>query len=285
MNIKKLLRAVLLGGGVVLCSFCVLAFADNNSRGVIEENVSASLRNANVEVNNIEVNHNKSEYPVMKGCLGIGRLKTARKVVAITFDDGPHKIYTREILEILKQNNIRATFFVVGKNVQSKECSDVIKTAYANGNVISNHTYAHASLAKLARRSANDEIEAELVRTNKIVFGLINKEPALFRFPYGDCSPKSAKVVSDLGFTAVAWSDMTNDYDSYMTAEKIANDIIRYVHPGAIIGLHDGVNNSERTVKALPIIINTLRNEGYEFLTIPELLNVAAYHGESVYKS
>ncbi|CAL7963203.1 peptidoglycan-N-acetylglucosamine deacetylase [Gammaproteobacteria bacterium] len=267
MNIRKLLRLFLLvSSSVVFCGFYALAFADNNSsKSIIEESVSASLKNA-------EVN---SEYPVMKGCLGIGRLKTTRKVVALTFDDGPHQKYTGEILEILKLNNIRATFFIVGKNAQScRECENAIKIAYRNGNVIASHTYSHADLRKLT----NDEIKIELTKTNDIVYGLIRERPALFRSPYGGCCARTAKEVSGLGFVSIAWSDMTNDYDAaHMTPEKIAGDIIRYVHPGAIIGLHDGGGNRERTVKALSIIINTLRNGGYEFLTIPELLNVEAY--------
>ncbi|MEI8055697.1 MAG: polysaccharide deacetylase family protein [bacterium] len=247
MNIKKILQLFLLASSVAFCDFDALALADNNSH----------------------------EYPVMKGCLGIGRLKTARKVVALTFDDGPHQKYTGEVLEVLRLNNIRATFFVVGRNAQScKECENAIKIAYRDGNIIGSHTYSHADLRKLT----DDEIRIELVKTNDVVYGLIKERPMLFRSPYGGCSARTAREVSDLGFVSIAWSDMTNDYDAaHMTSEKIAGDIIKYVHPGAIIGLHDGGGNREKTVKALSIIINTLRNDGYEFLTIPELLDVEAY--------
>jgi peptidoglycan/xylan/chitin deacetylase (PgdA/CDA1 family) len=252
MNIKKLLPLFLVASSVTFCNFYASAFADSS--------------------NPKSINY---EYPVMKGCLGIGKLKTTRKVVALTFDDGPHQKYTGEILEILRLNNIRATFFVVGKNAQScKECENAIQIAHRDGNIIGSHTYSHADLRKLT----DDETKVELIRTNDIVYRLIRERPALFRSPYGGCYARTAKEVSDLGFTAIAWSDMTNDYDAaHMTPEKIASDIIRYVHPGAIIGLHDGGGNREKTVKALSIIINTLRNDGYEFLTIPELLNIRGY--------
>ncbi|EKE01312.1 MAG: polysaccharide deacetylase [uncultured bacterium] len=214
----------------------------------------------------------------MKICQGIEQAKTAKKVVALTFDDGPHPKHTREILEILKQHDIRATFFVIGKNAQRHP--DVIKEADTDGNIISNHSYSHFYLTTLS----SDDIETELQKTNNLIYKTIQKYPTFFRPPYGACSDKSTQIVDRLGFTTITWNVMTDDYSSRQTSERIAAYVIKHAKPGAIIGLHDGGGNREKTVGALPIIIKALKDEGYKFLTIPELLNIKAYRDDDVGK-
>lgn len=214
----------------------------------------------------------ESAVSLVKTYRGIERIKTNQKVVALTFDDGPHYIYTKEILAILKAHNIKGTFFCIGENI--KAYPGIVKQAYLDGNVIANHTYTHSWLTKLT----NEQIDIGLIRTNKIIHDVIGECAVLFRPPYGACSARTAGAISDLGFVSIGWSDMTNDYDvQHTTANKIASDIIRYARPGAIIGMHDGGGNREKTVIALTIIIEKLQEMGYEFVTIPELIDIAAY--------
>lgn len=204
-------------------------------------------------------------------CGGVGKIHTTRKVVALTFDDGPSK-YTDEILEILKLNNIKATFFFVGNNAGAHR-STVLK-AYQDGNIIGNHTYSHANLSHLN----GEDIETELTKNSKIVHRLIGVYPAFFRPPYGACSDKSRRVARNLGLKTIRWSAMVDDYHADRTTSlKIASGIIELVGPGAIIGLHDGGGNREKTVEALPIIICELKRRGYEILPLSELLGVSAY--------
>lgn len=210
-------------------------------------------------------------FTVVKTHRGIEKIKTNHKVIALTFDDGPSK-YTPEILEILKSHDIRGTFFCIGQNIESHP--GIVKRAYLDGNIIANHTYTHSWLTKLS----NEQIDHEVVKTNKIIHDVIGECAVLFRPPYGACSARTAKAISDLGFMSIGWSDMTNDYDvNNTTAERIANDLVRYAHPGGIIGMHDGGGNREKTVRALSIIISKLKDMGYEFVTIPELADIEAY--------
>ena len=206
----------------------------------------------------------------MTACRGISSANTRQKIVALTFDDGPHRKYTDEVLAILRMNNIKATFFVVGKNVE--ESPDVVKLTYAEGHVIGNHSYSHPYLSSLS----GDEIETELTKTNGIINRVIGVSPFLFRPPYGSCSPKTARIARNLDFKTIMWSA---DYrmDLITASEKIANEIVSHVRSGAIILLHDGGGNRENVVEALPIIIRALRNDGYEFVTVPELLNIKPY--------
>jgi peptidoglycan-N-acetylglucosamine deacetylase len=212
-----------------------------------------------------------TEYKPMQACRSTGKIETTKKIVALTFDDGPHEKYTKEILDILEEQGIKATFFVVGENAVRHPY--IIRMAYLNGNIIANHSFSHADLTKISE----DELKSEILRTSKAIYRIIDEYPILIRPPYGACSPKSIRTTCKLGFRTIAWSDMTNDYDPKMTSEKIADDIITNAHPGAIIGMHDGGGNREKTVKALPIIIERLKKEGYSFLTVPELLNIEAY--------
>lgn len=209
---------------------------------------------------------------VIKSCKGIHSANTPRKVVALTFDDGPHKKYTDDVLLILKQHGIKATFFLIGTNIQGNE--GVVRKMNADGHIIGNHSYWHYRFTKLSK----NQIAASLINTSKLVSKITRHYPILLRPPYGACSTESVTTAKKLGFKTIMWSAMVADYfPDLTTAERIAIGITNLVKPGTIIGLHDGGGNREKTVEALPIILTTLKNQGYEFLTIPELLKVEAY--------
>lgn len=210
-------------------------------------------------------------FTITKTHRGIEKIKTKHKVVALTFDDGPSR-YTPEILEILRSNGIKGTFFFIGQNMEYYPA--IVKQTYLDGNIIANHTYSHPWLTK----RSNEQIDNELITTNKIIYDIIGECAVLFRPPYGACSARTAKAIDDLGFTSIGWSDMANEFDvNNTTAEKIASELIRYARPGGIIGLHDGGGNRAKSVKALVIVINRLTDMGYEFVTIPELLDIEGY--------
>lgn len=212
-----------------------------------------------------------SKVPVQR-CRGIYRVRTAERVVALTFDDGPNGAYTQDILAILRTYGIRATFFMVGRNVQ--RYPGLVLEAYRDGNVIGSHSYSHFNLATLSGQA----IEDELIHGGAAINQVIGEAPLLFRPPYGACSARSIRVARNLGLKTILWNVITDDYHvDRTTSERIAAEILQIVEPGSIIVLHDGGGNRRKTVMALELIIQELRRQGYRFLTLPELLNCEAY--------
>jgi peptidoglycan-N-acetylglucosamine deacetylase len=265
MNIRRLPLFLTLIS-FVFCSSYVLAYANHDiPKTILEATVMWGLKNKV---------KSPAKTRTVKNPGSIGRAQTRKKIVALTFDDGPHQKHTREILDILKQNDVKATFFVIGENAQNHP--DIIKEMSADGNIIGNHSYSHPRLNTLS----DDEIETELTKTSNLIYKTIKKSPVLFRPPYGSQSRRSIRTVNNFGFTTITWSYMSKDYElDKTTSEKIAREIINNTAPGSIIGLHDGGGNREKTVAALPIIIHNLKKKGYEFLTVSELLSIDAYHG------
>lgn len=208
----------------------------------------------------------------MARCQGIQNLQTNRKVIALTFDDGPHRKYTKAVLEVLKRYQIHATFFVVGEDV--RRYPGLIRAEFEDGHVVGNHTFTHPRLTAIDE----DAIRSELTQTNEAIGKILHLYPILFRPPYGLCDERLPGLVKDLGYRTILWDDMTDDYHVENNSGKIiALNILKAARPGSIIDLHDGGGPRKNTVEALPIIIEGLKQEGYEFLTIPELLNVKPY--------
>lgn len=202
----------------------------------------------------------------------LGASRPVDKVIALTFDDGPSKQYTEEVLQVLQQYNIKATFFVMGGCVKNRP--EVLKKVYAAGYEIGNHTYSHPHLSS----ESDSAIANELTKANEIIYQAINVYPVLFRPPYGDCSAKCTEVAAKMGYKKITWDYMPNDWDSGKTTSAIiADKIIRNARSGAIITVHDGGGNREKTVQALPTIITTLKKEGYRFVTVSELINIEPY--------
>jgi peptidoglycan-N-acetylglucosamine deacetylase len=204
---------------------------------------------------------------------GIMRIPvTSQKLVALTFDDGPHKKYTQEILDILHEYNAKATFFVMGGN--AKLYPDLIKKEYAAGHEIANHSFTHPNIA----HTSDVAIQKELTKCSETVNKVIHVYPIVFRPPFGSTSKHANEIINNMGFTVVTWSYMINDYDvNKMTPEIISSSVIKNTRPGAIIVMHDGNGNREKTVKALPVILKNLFAKGYKFVTVAELLNTPPY--------
>jgi peptidoglycan/xylan/chitin deacetylase (PgdA/CDA1 family) len=200
-----------------------------------------------------------------------------KKVIALSFDDGPNEPYTSEILRILAENEIKATFFVTGKNAEVYP--DSVREIARGGHVIGNHTYCHSYRLPF---DGDRRVRKDIGQAEDIIFGLTGLRTCLFRPPHGLRTPWFIKDLKALNYKLVTWSDMTDDYDSKMSPEEIARRIICHARAGGIIDLHDGKElfhgiNRSNTVEALPVIISRLKNEGYRFVTLPELLHVAPY--------
>lgn len=206
------------------------------------------------------------------------------KIVAITFDDGPNEPYTSEILDILENYGINATFFVIGKNVELQ--SETAKRIVAEGNVIGNHSQSHNANHALTTYGYRDiELAQDTIVT---VTGV---SPHLYRPPHGKKSPWELYALKRLKLVEVTWSISANDqhivgFLGKPSPEMLAQEIVSKVRPGGIVLLHDGYGTNHGdikadkslTVKTLPLIIEELQKQGYEFVTVPELLKLPAYN-------
>ncbi len=193
-----------------------------------------------------------------------------KKVIALTFDDGPHPKYTSEILDILNEYDAKATFFVLGKFAEAYP--DIIKRQWEEGHEIGNHTYSHINTKKVSK----DKIQEEYIKTQEVISSITNNNPKLFRPPYGSLDEKVIDVVENNNSVIVLWSYNQDSKDwSNPEVNKIVNTTLSNIENGDIILFHDYVYYDEsHTVEALKKIIPELKNRGYEFVTISELINL-----------
>ncbi len=188
------------------------------------------------------------------------------KVIALTFDDGPSK-YTNEIIDILKKNNAVATFFVVGNRLSFYE--DTLKNMLNTGNEIGNHSYSHKWLNRLSK----DEFILEINNTQNEVKRITGYTPKIFRPTYGGYSDK-LKSYTDLTF--VLWDVDSNDW-KVKNADKIYDNITKNTFDGSIVLMHD---NHRYAAESLDKVIKKLKEEGYSFVTVSELLEVKKLRNE-----
>ncbi len=185
------------------------------------------------------------------------------KEIALTFDDGPHPKYTRELLDILKKYNVKATFFVVGK--QAKKYPHLVKMQKRQGHVIGNHTYDHVNLLAVSTQEAFIQIKA----AGKTIGALCGKPPHLFRPPGGNYNRAVIDIAEALGYTTVLWTANAGDCAS-ISEGAIKWRIYSRLGSGGIILMHDGI---QKTLDILPATIENLRSKGYKFVTIEEMLD------------
>lgn len=186
--------------------------------------------------------------------------------IALTFDDGPHPRYTEEILSILDEYGVRATFFVIGQNVEYYPA--LISRIQAGGHEIGNHTYDHSRLLK--QNEAN--VREEILRTEQAIFELSDCRTKLFRPPegmFGDAVLAAAKA---LDYRVILWTIDTRDWDHTPPA-AIAENILTNIKSGDIILMHDYIGHDSPTPEALRLIIPPLLEEGYHFVCISELID------------
>ncbi|MFW6382162.1 MAG: polysaccharide deacetylase family protein [Bacillota bacterium] len=188
--------------------------------------------------------------------------------VAISFDDGPSPSHTNDILEILKQYNIPATFFVLGSQVEYHP--EILRAIHNDGHEVANHTYSHANFAEISLNQVIQEIE----KTNDIIKSVIGYKPEIIRPPYGSISDSQLEYFSDKKYKFVNWSLDTRDWNEEINnSEIMLARVERLLHPGAIILLHDGGGDRANTVELLPYLIEYIEEIGYEFVTVSELLH------------
>jgi peptidoglycan/xylan/chitin deacetylase (PgdA/CDA1 family)/GT2 family glycosyltransferase len=194
--------------------------------------------------------------------------------IALTFDDGPNEPYTSRVLCILEQYKIRATFFIIGQN--AKRHPEVCRRILTTGNVIGNHSYHHHRSLCLRWGKA---VARDVKLAHQAIYECTGFEPQLFRPPYGFRTPWLMRTVRHLGYTVVTWDNMTGDWKANKSGEEIGHTIVQRAKPGSVIVLHDGRDgrpsyDRSQMLQALPFVIETLQERGFDFVTIPELIEL-----------
>lgn len=185
--------------------------------------------------------------------------------IALTFDDGPHPRYTPEILSILREYGIHATFFVVGENVEFYPT--VIGQILAGGHEIGNHTYDHNRVSGQPAKRIMEEIQ----RTESVVYELSDYRTKLFRPPEGTFNDRVVAVAVELDYQVILWNIDTRDW-AHTPSEQIAENVLSHVKSGDIILMHDYIGCDSPTPDALRRIIPALLEEGYRFVSVSELI-------------
>lgn len=181
------------------------------------------------------------------------------KKVALTFDDGPNQDYTEELLKGLKEKNVKATFFLLGAEVE--KYPELVKKIYDDGHLIGNHLYKHERLERMSSTEACTQVN----KTNELIADIIGENPQYYRPPFGE---HKDNLECDVNMIQVMWDIDTLDW-MIQNQSKIIRNVMTKVEENDIILMHDGY---DATVKATLQLIDMLREEGFEFVTVDELI-------------
>ncbi|MEK8129529.1 polysaccharide deacetylase family protein [Paenibacillus filicis] len=199
----------------------------------------------------------------------VWEVPSEEKVIALTFDDGPDETDTPVILDLLKQYEAKATFFVVGKRVEQHP--ELVKREIAEGHEIANHTYSHVYFKK---NMPDSKIEDQLVKAERVIADATGLRTRLFRPPGGYYSENVVRAAKKAGYLVVMWS-WHQDTEDWNTpgVNKIVNKVLNNARNGDIVLFHDHVEGRTQTIEALKRILPELKERGYRFVTVTELLS------------
>ncbi|HML35148.1 polysaccharide deacetylase family protein [Sporomusa sphaeroides] len=199
-----------------------------------------------------------------QGCL-------TEKVVALTFDDGPNPPYTTELLNLLDRENVKATFFLIGQNVE--RYPDIVRDIARRGYVIGSHTFSHSDLLKLD----DQQIAWEMDQSLRVIEQATGNRPHLLRPPHGFRDAAILEKAKERNLKVIQWSVMAEDWKK-PGIDIIAERVVNKVKNGSIVLLHDGdgvVSGGDRSqsIAATAKIIRRLQEQGYRFVTVDEILD------------
>lgn len=188
-------------------------------------------------------------------------LDPTKPMIALTFDDGPNLVTTPEVLDLLEEYEITASFFLIGDNINMNTMK-VVERAYNMGCEINNHSKTHSDMTKFT----TEEIKEEIELTSKMIENITGEAPKFFRPPYISVNDTMYDSI-DLTFIC---GHGCNDWEDTVTAKQRAEKVLEFADDGVIVLLHDSAYNSQ-TVEALKTIIPTLLDEGYQFVTVGQM--------------
>lgn len=191
-----------------------------------------------------------------------------KKQIAITFDDGPMREFTPKVLDILKNENVRASFFLIGKNIAGNE--DILKRLVNEGHTIGNHSFEHGFWFSM---QGKQKMIADAGKCDEIIEQVTGLQPKLFRPPYGVTNPMVAQVIKQKGYTSIGWSVRTYDTNA-QSAEQLLVKALKNLESGDIVLFHDW---AAHTIGILSEFIQEAKRRGFELVTVDELLQIPAY--------
>jgi len=190
--------------------------------------------------------------------------------LALTYDDGPNDPHTLRLLEVLARHNVRATFFLIGLYVTKRP--DIARELVKAGHVIGNHTFSHPNLIFASTRRTKNELE----KCEQALHDAVGEHSSLFRPPFGGRRPGTLRIARSLGLEPIMWSVSGYDWKG-KPAEYVEQKVYTRVRGGDVILLHDGGHTAfgadrSQTVIATDRLISKYKSQGYEFVTIPEMM-------------
>jgi peptidoglycan-N-acetylglucosamine deacetylase len=193
------------------------------------------------------------------------------KQIALTYDDGPNDPHTLHLLEVLAKRNVRATFFLIGRYIRQRP--DIVRDLVRAGHVVGNHTFTHPLLIFKSSR----QVETELMGCAQALEHAIGEHSNLFRPPFGGRRPEVLRITQKLGMRPVMWNVTGYDWNA-PPAEQIERTVSSRIRGGDIVLLHDGGHREfgadrAQTVIATDRLLSRHKSEGYEFVTIPEMMS------------
>ena len=203
-------------------------------------------------------------YPV-RAAIGFSHGERDGKRIALSFDDGPHPTFTPKILALLEKYGVKATFFMIGRNVELYPT--VAKSVDEGGHEIGNHTYSHPHMKNISLR----QLEEEVIKTEEILASIGIEKPKLFRPPEGFRSMEQVKALETEGYQTIIWSLDTHDWQG-RAANEIVSVVLNGVQGGDILLFHDYTGKHNTTITALEQLIPRLLKDGYEFVKVSELM-------------
>ncbi|NLL04226.1 MAG: polysaccharide deacetylase family protein [Clostridiaceae bacterium] len=234
VKLNTLYKFVLIGIFAVITSVCVFA-----SRETVAE-----------------VFEQKRDLPIYS-------VECEEKKAAITFDCAWEAYDIPDIINTLKESNVRATFFLVGHWAQKHP--DEVKLMADNGHDVANHSYAHLRMGAID----NSKIRSEIEKCDEVLERITGKKPELFRAPYGDYNNNVVRIARELNEYTIQWDVDSLDWKPGITPEQIQSRVLKKVNNGSIILFH---NDTPHTAKLLPSIILALKEKGFELVPVSELI-------------
>ncbi|HEU4791476.1 MAG TPA: polysaccharide deacetylase family protein [Flavobacterium sp.] len=205
-----------------------------------------------------------SNYHVQAYC---GNPSETEKKIALTFDDGPHEM-TLLVLDILRKHNVKATFFCIGKNIETHP--DILRKTIEEGHTVGNHSYSHSPFFDFYRKK---QVLAEIQQTDALIESVLGKKTTLFRPPYGVTNPSIRQALAITMHKTIGWN--IRSLDGVVKKEDFLLDrIIKRIKPGGIVLLHD---TSIQTLHVLEQLLSFLQKNNYTVVPLEELLNIKAY--------
>lgn len=193
--------------------------------------------------------------------------KTSEKIIAITFDDGPHPEVTPKLLDLLKEENVNATFFCIGQKIEA--LPEIIQDIHKDGHIVGNHSYTHHRWFDLF---STKKMTLEIEKTNIATTNAIGRNPILFRPPYGVTNPTLKKALQKTDMISVGWS--LRSFDTVNDKEKVIEKLIAKTRPGDVVLFHD---TDEKILAIIKAYLNWLNENGFKIVSLEQLFNIEAY--------